>query len=66
MEPEGSSPCSQEPFTGSHPEPNRSSPYHPILSKIYFNIIHLRLAFLVEQAHVLTAIGNVMKLPHWQ
>jgi hypothetical protein len=45
MEPEGSSPCSQNPSTGPYPEPNRSSPYHPILSlkivsKIHFNIVH--------------------------
>jgi hypothetical protein len=54
MEPEGSSPCSQEPHTGPCPEPDRSSTYHPILpsqidpvhtilsylSKIYFNIVH--------------------------
>jgi hypothetical protein len=40
MEPVGSLPCSQEPSTGPYPEPDQSSPYHPILSKIYFNIIH--------------------------
>jgi hypothetical protein len=28
MEPEGSLPRSQEPFTGSYPQPDRSSPYH--------------------------------------
>jgi hypothetical protein len=37
-EPEGSSPCSQEPSTGPYPEPVRSSPYHPIL--LHFNIVH--------------------------
>jgi hypothetical protein len=31
-EPEGSSPCSQKPSTGPYPEPDRFSPYHPILS----------------------------------
>jgi hypothetical protein len=40
MEPEGSLPCSQEPSTGPYPEPDRVSPYQPILSNIHFNIIH--------------------------
>jgi hypothetical protein len=36
MEPEGSLPRSQEPSTGPYPQPNRSNPYHPILSKVHF------------------------------
>jgi hypothetical protein len=41
MEPEGTLPCSQESFIGLHYEPDQSNPYHPILSKIHFNIIIL-------------------------
>jgi hypothetical protein len=33
MEPEGSLQCLQEPSTGPYPEPDKSSPYHSILSK---------------------------------
>jgi hypothetical protein len=40
MEPEGSIPCSQEPSNGPYSEPYQSSPHHPILSKIHFDIIH--------------------------
>jgi hypothetical protein len=38
MEPEGSVPCSQEPSTGPYREPDKSSPYHPILG-IYMIIV---------------------------
>jgi hypothetical protein len=31
MEPEESLLCSQKPYTGPCPEPDESSPYHPIL-----------------------------------
>jgi hypothetical protein len=40
MELEGSALCSQEPSTGPYPEPDQSGPYHPILSKIHFDIVH--------------------------
>jgi hypothetical protein len=40
LEPEGSLQCSQEPSTGPCSQPDRSSPYHPILSKIDFNTVH--------------------------
>jgi hypothetical protein len=42
MEPEGSLTCLQGISTGSYPEPDQSSSYHPILplSKIHFNISH--------------------------
>jgi hypothetical protein len=46
IEPEGALLCSQEPSTGPCPEPDRSNPYHPILSpsKIYLILsTHLRL-----------------------
>jgi hypothetical protein len=32
MAPKGPLPCSQEPSTGSNPEPDQSGPYHPIPS----------------------------------
>jgi hypothetical protein len=45
MDPESSLPCSQESSTGPYPEPDRASPYHLILSKIHFNIIHPPMSF---------------------
>jgi hypothetical protein len=39
MEPEGSLPYSQQLSAGPYPEPDQTSPYHPILYKIHFNII---------------------------
>jgi hypothetical protein len=33
-------PCSQEPYICPYPKQDKFSPYHPILSKIHFNIIH--------------------------
>jgi hypothetical protein len=39
MEPKRSLPCWQESSTAPYPEPDQSSPYHPILSKIHFNIV---------------------------
>jgi hypothetical protein len=48
MEPEGSLPRAQEASTGSYPEPDRSTPYHPILSlrSILTLFTHLRLGLL--------------------
>jgi hypothetical protein len=39
MEPEGSLPCSQDSSTGPYHKPDKSNPYHLILSRIHFNIV---------------------------
>jgi hypothetical protein len=43
MEPEVSLPSSQEPSTDFYPEPDRSSPYHPIASLRSILILHTHL-----------------------
>jgi hypothetical protein len=49
MEPEGSSPCSQEPSTGPYPQPDESSPYYPIyLRSISILSSHLRLGLSAD------------------
>jgi hypothetical protein len=40
MEPEGSSPNSQELSTCLYPKPDQSSPQHPYHSKVHLNIVH--------------------------
>jgi hypothetical protein len=61
MEPEGSLPCSQEPFTGPYPQPDKSNPHHPILSKIHFNIVHPPTSWFSHQYHTSICIPL---LPH--
>jgi hypothetical protein len=48
MQPEGSILYSQKLSTGPHPEPDQSSPYHTVLSKFHFNIIHSPTSFLLR------------------
>jgi hypothetical protein len=45
MEPEGSLPVPQKPSTGPYPEADQPRPYHPILSKIHFDINHPSILF---------------------
>jgi hypothetical protein len=39
MEPEGPLLCSQKPSTGPYPNPDKSSPYHPILKSILILVL---------------------------
>jgi hypothetical protein len=39
MEPKGSIPYSQEPYTGPYPEAYQSNPHYSILSKIHFDTV---------------------------
>jgi hypothetical protein len=56
-EPEGSSPCSQEPSTGPYPEPVRSSPYHLILSLQDRSFYGANILKKVSEVHT-NSIGN--------
>jgi hypothetical protein len=64
MEPESSLPGSQEPSAGPYPDPNRSSPYHPILSllrSISILSIHLRLGVSLYTCTNTGARGNLVR-----
>jgi hypothetical protein len=70
MEPEGSFPYSQEPSTCPYPKPDRSSPYHHILSlqdpfeycsPIYVLVFIVALSFLFSHQYPLC----IPLLPHW-
>jgi hypothetical protein len=58
MEPEVSLPCSQDPSTGPYSEPDHSSQYHSILSKIDFNIIHSPTSWFC--VHLYTPLGTTI------
>jgi hypothetical protein len=57
-EPESLSPCSQESYTGPYPEPDRSSPYNPILSLYGAFASGQHVGFVVDKA----ALGQVFSL----
>jgi hypothetical protein len=57
MEPEGSLPCSQGPSASLYPEPDQSSPYHPILVYVTFK---KRLDFhIFTRTKILQYISNL-------
>jgi hypothetical protein len=61
MEPEGSLPPSQEPSTGPYPEPDRSNPYHFILSLLRSILIlsnHRHILSLFKIKETTDAVGN--------
>jgi hypothetical protein len=72
MEPEGSIPCLQEPSTGSCPEPDKSSPYYPILflqnpSKYYSTIyvlVYEVVSFFAAFSPI-TNMNNVITITPW-
>lgn len=50
MEPDGSLQCPQELSIGPYPEPDPSSPYHPILSLAHINNIY-KFDFFIMKPH---------------
>jgi hypothetical protein len=50
MEPEDSLPCSQQPSIDPYPEPDNSSPYHPILQDLGFSSYPFPSGFRIKTA----------------
>jgi hypothetical protein len=59
MEPEGSTPCSQEPSTGPYPEPYQSNPLHPI---ILLDILKLYDVSAAGSASIVRKRGEIIPL----
>jgi hypothetical protein len=55
MQPESPLPCSEEPSTGLYPEPDRSSPYHPILFllDVFYNYTPIYVKFFLAVSFLL-------------